>query len=132
MNENKRSRRRILKSLAITLPAAWSAPLVKSVVLPAHAQTSQCEAPEGCYLIGIGGGESVYISWAGGTGPHTAPGYQGPGCQGQSAGTGYLIVASSAEEAAALLSCSVSNITEYQPVSPPLPGGCGFYECINN
>lgn len=56
----KEHRRKILKGLAVTLPAAWSAPLVKSVVLPAHAQTSQCEAPPGCYTIGAGNNESSF------------------------------------------------------------------------
>ena len=33
-------RRSVLQRLAVTLPAAWSAPVVLSVTLPAHAQTS--------------------------------------------------------------------------------------------
>ena len=36
----KQSRRKVLKGLAVTLPAVWATPLVESVVLPAHANTS--------------------------------------------------------------------------------------------
>lgn len=36
----RQSRRRVLKGLAVTLPATWATPMVKSVLLPAHAQTS--------------------------------------------------------------------------------------------
>jgi hypothetical protein len=37
---NKKSRRNILKGLAVTTPAVWASPVVESVVLPSHAQTS--------------------------------------------------------------------------------------------
>jgi hypothetical protein len=40
---SRSSRRTLLKGIALTLPAAWSAPIVRSVVLPAHAQTSGIE-----------------------------------------------------------------------------------------
>lgn len=36
----RKSRRNLLKGLAISAPAAWTPPFVKSVILPAHAQTS--------------------------------------------------------------------------------------------
>lgn len=34
------TRRKALKDLALTLPAAWSAPVIQAVSLPAHGQTS--------------------------------------------------------------------------------------------
>jgi len=34
------TRRKLLKGLAVTLPAAWTRPVVKTVLLPAHAQRS--------------------------------------------------------------------------------------------
>ena len=37
------SRRNILKGLGITLPATWLSPVVETVVLPVHAQTSESE-----------------------------------------------------------------------------------------
>jgi len=37
---NNETRRSLLKGLALTLPVAWTRPVVESVVLPAHAQAS--------------------------------------------------------------------------------------------
>lgn len=37
------TRRKLLKGIAFSLPAAWVAPVVQTVVLPAHAQTSGSE-----------------------------------------------------------------------------------------
>jgi len=34
------TRRKLLKGLAVTIPAAWTRPIVESVVLPAHAVTT--------------------------------------------------------------------------------------------
>ena len=36
----QKSRRKVLKGLAVTLPATWVTPIVEGVILPAHAQTS--------------------------------------------------------------------------------------------
>lgn len=44
----KRTRRNLLKGLAVSAPAAWSTPLVTSVILPAHAQTSPCGSSLSC------------------------------------------------------------------------------------
>jgi hypothetical protein len=44
----KQSRRNLLKGLAVSAPAAWSSPLVTSVILPAHAQTSPCGPSLSC------------------------------------------------------------------------------------
>lgn len=44
----KQSRRNLLKGLAVSAPAAWSTPLVTSVILPAHAQTSPCDPSLSC------------------------------------------------------------------------------------
>ena len=37
---NKKHRRTVIRGLAISLPATWAAPIVSSVVLPAHAEIS--------------------------------------------------------------------------------------------
>lgn len=42
------SRRRALKGLAITVPATWTAPIINSVILPAHAQMSPISATIDC------------------------------------------------------------------------------------
>ena len=33
----QKTRRKVLKGLAVTIPAAWTTPVVESVILPAHA-----------------------------------------------------------------------------------------------
>ena len=56
----EKSRRKVLKGLAVTLPAIWATPVVESVILPAHAAASCSEnieelcgdlpdTLEGCY-----------------------------------------------------------------------------------
>jgi hypothetical protein len=65
-NESRDPRRKLLKKLAAggvvgaALPAVWSRPVIDSVLLPAHAQTTGAGA-----IVGGGGG--------GGTGPGPAP-----------------------------------------------------------
>ncbi len=39
---SKKSRRNVIKGLAITAPAVWAKPVVKGIVLPAHAAASSC------------------------------------------------------------------------------------------
>ena len=68
------SRRKLLKSIAAgsgavvagkTLPEAWTKPVVDSVLLPAHAATTDEEGPccltAGCYGGEMNDGEIVYI-----------------------------------------------------------------------
>jgi len=43
---NKKHRRRAIKGLMLSLPAVWTKPIVNSIVLPAHAQTSADSGPE--------------------------------------------------------------------------------------
>ena len=43
----QKSRRTVLKGLAITMPAIWVTPVVESVILPAHAGTDM-SGPERC------------------------------------------------------------------------------------
>jgi len=37
-----RNRREFLKKLGVTLPVAWSVPVIQAVLVPAHAQLSTC------------------------------------------------------------------------------------------
>lgn len=80
----KTSRRRLLKALGLgggtatvsQLPSAWSKPIVESVVLPAHAQTTESDdrrssRPGGCDFCNEGNTELVLDSatslfWAAG------------------------------------------------------------------
>ena len=124
---NQKSRRRILKGLAITLPVVWTKPVVEFVVLPAHAQTTgPCSAPEGCYDVPT---LTLSIDWPGGTGPQTASLFNGSGCTGQSSGDTEFVLARDANEAVALLPCAnaVNDVVEFP--SPDLPDGCSFWTC---
>lgn len=68
-------RRKVLKSLGISVPAVWTATVVETVLLPVHAQTSQQEAAsgsEGCsplFIPGmtvscpVPGGSGTTINW---------------------------------------------------------------------
>ena len=67
MSESNKGRRKLLKSIAAgsgaviagkSLPESWSKPVVDSVILPVHAQTSPCTP---CNIDGLyctGGGEN--------------------------------------------------------------------------
>ena len=37
----EKSRRKLIKGLGISIPTVWAAPVIESVILPAHAETSQ-------------------------------------------------------------------------------------------
>ena len=50
---SKEIRRKVLKGLAVGAPVAWSKPMVDSVLLPAHAETS-CQV---CFTISIIGAD---------------------------------------------------------------------------
>lgn len=43
---DKKSRRRVFKALAVTVPVAWTRPIVNSVLLPVHAAVSPEPQPE--------------------------------------------------------------------------------------
>jgi hypothetical protein len=119
-------RRTALKSFALTLPAAWAAPVVRSVVLPAHAQTSACTASEGCYVFSLGQGVASF-SWPGGIGPATVKYYIQVRDCGQLADFGFvdLLVAASLEDAASKFSCDAIEL----PTLADFPSGCTFYVC---
>jgi hypothetical protein len=116
------SRRRVLKGLAISLPATWSAPLVKSVLLPAHAQTSGCYAPEGCYQF-LNQNESFH--WPGGTGYRLLTLFADADCfVGSAVAPLRVALAASNAEAKALLGIPDPELEE---TVPQPEGGCSFY-----
>jgi hypothetical protein len=128
MTENRQNdkghRRALLKGVAVVLPAVWTTPLAKSVVLPVHAQTSGCAAPEDCYVI-----EGGSFSWPGGTGPYNVDFRLGSDCSSETSIGAHVVVAASFEEAAALLSCSSGLVATLLPTNPPAPEGCDFWSC---
>lgn len=130
---SKTNRRRMLKGLALSVPAAWTAPLVKSVVLPAHAQTSGC-APEGCYLVGTSSAAEAgtHFYWPGGTGPETVFGRNfecDPDSVDTRAPSLTIVATTTVEEAISLLDCSDGFAVTTFDTTPAL-SGCYFFTCL--
>lgn len=124
----RRSRRMLLKGLAVTLPAAWSRPVVEAVVLPAHAQTSPgtCSAETGCYRLTVSGRS---FTWPGGTGPFVVNVFADADCnEDPGASQQPVVVAVNTAAAAALLSCPLGLAAAEVPTFPAL-SGCGFFSC---
>jgi hypothetical protein len=126
---DKKDRRKALKALAVGAPAVWAKPVVDSVVLPAHAQTS---FPAGCYQVSyvegvIDGVLSIY--WEGGIGASqsTTFTYSLSKC----AGTGVDYVAGSVVVAESEQDALDSGIGCIEGVysSPDLPGNLLFFLC---
>lgn len=130
---NDKVRRRVLKDLTLSLPAAWSAPIVAAIVLPAHAQTSAltsvpsaCGSEGGCYLIP--GFDSSFL-WPGGTGPFFVDlfSFTDPTCTDSPIGTVQVVVADDKEVAADLLVCTEDQLVADLPTVPP--SDCSLYVC---
>lgn len=118
----KESRRRLLQGLAVTLPAAWTRPVVESVVLPAHAAVSPstCSAEAGCYIVG---GSS--FQWPGGSGPFEVNAFDGSDdCTG-SADSVTIVLASGPSEAEELCEADVEPLATDPSPSPD----CTFFLC---
>lgn len=130
---SQESRRKLLKGLAVTLPAAWTTPMVESIVLPAHAQTSPggCRPSIRCFAFEVGEGD-LSFEWPGGLGPEEEVDlFEGPECDGSEAGpsaTTHLVVAESLEAAQDALPCDSGEVVEIETV-PALDSGCSFYRC---
>ena len=124
------SRRKVLKGIAVTLPATWITPVVESVILPAHAGGSpgECSAAASCYegidLVCCG---IFYVGWPGGSGKKdNVPYWRVAGCPSEPGPTtGTMAVAASASEAGSLLdSNTVVKLVDL--------GDCGIWEhCIS-
>lgn len=125
----EKSRRRLLQGLAITLPAAWTRPVVESVVLPAHAQASPgaCSAEEGCYVrLGVGS-----FFWPGGAGPETVDAFaESSNCEGDPTDSVVILVASDGDEASER--CPEGTSPDPFETDPPAPEGCSFFECLGD
>jgi hypothetical protein len=124
------SRRALLKGLAVTLPAAWSRPIVESVVLPAHAQTSEgCSADAGCYSY-TSGERGLSFNWPGGGGARTLDIIDGRSCDDNTEFTASVVLAASGAEAESLATCDGSGEVLVQVATePPAPDGCNFFVC---
>ena len=127
-----KARRNILKGLAVGFPAVWAKPVVESIVLPAHADTSPlppCSVAAGCYEITSQELAGEFMYWQGGSGPHATARYPSEQrCIEGGAGDGdTAVIARSPEEAQKLTNCT---FTIYLlEVNVALPEGCNFYLC---
>lgn len=129
-------RRKLLKALSIaSVPAAtWSKPVVNSVLLPAHARTSDpetgpgCGAEAGCYTFELEGrGGVVSFSWPGGIGPFGLNLDAGTNCEGGFVDFLEIVVAKNEEAAADASQCASPG--EIETVPAPA-GGCRFFGCF--
>lgn len=129
----ERNRRILLQGLAISLPVAWSRPVVETVVLPAHAATSpedsgpvDCSAEAGCYTATEF--DQAFL-WPGGAGPASADNFEASdSCDGDPRGSFFLVVASDIDEAAER--CPDGRVPEPFDTDPPPATGCGFFRCL--
>ncbi len=134
---NKKSRRQVLKGLAVTAPVAWATPVVESVILPAHGATTDvpvpvvCSAEPGCYegfITGEGG--PFNVMWPGGPGANddvqywTGDTVEKRTCQGDPTSMGSMAIAGSPDEARVLLGCS-AEVLELVVVNT----NCSIWEC---
>ena len=122
MDENEKtpgSRRNLLKALAAgggvavsvaSLPKTWSRPQIDSVLLPAHAQTTDTEEPPegserqcrgGCFERTDTTGSVFWDSES-----ETATFFTASGCEGAAPGATAAVVADSISEAESSLPCS--------------------------
>ena len=135
--KSSENRRKLLKSIATgsgaviagrSLPESWSRPVVDSVLLPSHAQTSGvCSVSQGCYWSET---ELLAVSWQGGSGPAEDIALIGnpdcdPGEVDQNIVTLTSVVAATSSAAAAVaLGCD--DLIEFPEIS-----GCSLYACSN-
>ena len=92
----EKNRRQALKVLAVGAPAVWAKPIVDSIVLPVHAETS-CVG--GCYQdIGEG-------SWYWDQPNGMVHAYPTNDCTGESEYTSLVVVGGTLGEASAILEC---------------------------
>lgn len=127
---SQQSRRKKVKRLALTIPTVWAIPVVSTVILPAHAQTSPCGAPEGCYQLPEGGSTNSFF-WPGGSEAFLATTYSDANCE-ESFSTELIAAAADAEQAEELLTAASEPCeppAQEVPVLNPPPGGCRFFDC---
>jgi hypothetical protein len=132
----QKTRRKTLKGLAITVPTVWSAPIIQSITLPAHAgmtveevpeEPVACSAPANCYVGLVTADGQFSVMWPGGSGSNASVEYwEGPNCDGDTDGAGPMAIASSADEAKLLLGCDL--VLELAETG----GGCSIWECCSN
>ena len=118
-----KTKRNLAKALSVAGPLLWQKPAIESIVLPAHALTSGCVVPAGCYS---NSSRDVSVQWPGGGGIQVAEIHAGLNCD-NFLGSGMYLAASSQDEAEALLDCQDGLFPQ---VIADVPNSvCGIWEC---
>ena len=121
---DNKTRRRLLKGLAVGMPTVWTKPMVDSVVLPTHAGTSGCTLAANCYDTAPG-----FMQWPGGRGPYNV-GFREGSCSGSVNGNLIVVIAASMAEAIELLGQQCGQtVPDTFPSQVSLPGDCEFWYC---
>ena len=126
MNKSKRNLVKTLGVASVGL-ASWKKPVVDSISLPAHAQTTGCTLPAGCYEIESDG--FSFITWDGGVGPHSVPFHELPGCNGLAFVTEERFVLAPDLESALELLPECQEPPMIDVVLADLPSGCRLWSC---
>ncbi len=131
----------VLASGSEALPRTWTKPIVESIVLPVHAQTTgednepeedngpivaDCNVPAGCYTQD---GSGLYFNWSGGLVNDDVVVHNG-GCSGGASGMVYarLVLAPDDSSAEVLCGNQLVNIFNLADVAG-VPSPCQFYDC---
>ena len=120
----QRSRRKVLKGLAVTLPAAWATPVVESVITPAHAGVSGDDC-EGC-IVGFNEFGVGSFFWEGGKGPRVTTVYESANCRDNPIGSFEIVQADSKSEADELVGGCSQDLVTGETDAP-----CGFWACVD-
>ncbi len=132
----------VLASGSEALPRTWTRPIVESVVLPVHAQTTgeddepeedngpivtDCAAPTGCYSIREAG---LYFNWDGEGGLLVNDEVtQYDACEGEPTGYVYARLVLAPDDASAFTLCdNPDNTVDLSVDEVSLP--CRFWECV--
>lgn len=135
------SRRRALKKLGLSAPLLWVPPVVTSVVLPAHAESSPTSTPITYAIGGPGpcGGIVFFVSNGGLNGLEAAPVDQGSGqwgCFGTATGATGLGIGDGGPNTAAILAAfcgsSTPDAAHWRTTTALTVGMTGFCRHVTN
>ena len=157
-NRNGKNRRKLLTTSLILgglgatkgVPSSWTKPLVQSIVLPAHALTTDpvvttpapqttittqppamSTAPAGCYNVTSQFLDGASFFWMGGH-DESPLYYDSPNCDGGDIANIRTVVAASRDEAVATLGqqcLDEGSDLVIQDTNPALENGLNFYIC---
>jgi hypothetical protein len=121
-----KDRRELLKGLAVG--SAWATPVVSSVVLPVHAETSGSSGCAGCYSYE---GGSYLVGSDVVPGVYDLPHFENTICEGETAGGTDVIFATTEAEAVSIAtgqSSSCGNVVNKHTKADEPQSSCGVWE----